>query len=244
MWKISGIVALATLGLAGSGCHKNKKATTNPSNTVDSGSVAKVDETLCDTTGKNVVTYDLNRDNRPDVWRLFKTEDQGGTKVDILTCKQVDFDHDTRKDWVVAYSDKGSVLYERADFDYDGRFDMSAVYDIKSGKVIEVERDSDFDGKYDLKEEYDSNGQLTSVRKDRDGNGEPDEWEQYKDGQLVAILYDDDGDSKVDRREEVPGSHPKVEMPGEVGGTASGSFGGSGSGSGSGSATPTKPKTK
>jgi hypothetical protein len=177
---------------------------------------------------------------------MYKVEDQGGTNVEILTCKQVDFDHDGRKDWVVAYSDKGSVLYERADFDYDGRFDMSAIYDVKTNKVLEVERDSDFDGKYDLKELYDTDGMLTSVRKDRDGNEKPDVWEQYKDGALIAILYDDDGDSKVDRREEVPGSHPKVEMPGQAGGdAASGTFGGSGSGTGSGSGSGSnKPKTK
>jgi hypothetical protein len=55
------------------------------------------------------------------------------------------------------------------------------------------------------------------VRKDRDANGEADVWEQYKEGQLIAILYDDDGDSKVDRREEVPGSRTKVEMPDVIG---------------------------
>ena len=30
---------------------------------------------------------------------------------------------------------------------------------------------------------------------------------------LLAILYDDDFDGKVDRREEIPGARPKVEMP-------------------------------
>jgi hypothetical protein len=30
---------------------------------------------------------------------------------------------------------------------------------------------------------------------------------------LIAILYDDDYDGKVDRREEIPGAHPKIEMP-------------------------------
>jgi hypothetical protein len=38
-------------------------------------------------------------------------------------------------------------------------------------------------------------------------------WEQYKDGVLLAILYDDDFDGKVDRREEIPGARPKVDMP-------------------------------
>ena len=208
----------AVLLLAAPGCKKNKGDTTNPSNQGGdtTAGVPKVDPTLCDTAGKNVVTYDLNRDNRPDVWRLFKTEDEAGTRVDVLTCKQVDFDHDGRKDWVVGYDRKGAVVFEKADFDYDGRFDMSAIYDVKTTKVVEVERDSDFDGKYDLTELYDTAGMLTSVRRDRDGNGDPDVWEQYKDGQLIAILYDDDGDSKVDRREEVPGTRTKVEMPGTI----------------------------
>ena len=244
MWKTSGFLVLGISLLAG--CPKHKDASTTPENAGGNNEiVGKVDETLCDTAGKNVVTYDLNRDNKPDVWRLFKTEDQNGTRVDVLTCKQVDFDHDGRKDWVVAYNDKGLVAYERADFDYDGRFDMSAIYDIKSGKVVEIERDSDFDGKYDLKEEYDKDGQLVEVQKDRDANTVADQWEQYRDGELIAILYDDDGDGKVDRREDVPGSRPKVEMPGVVGGTASGTIGGDaalGSGSGSGSGTAAKPK--
>ena len=222
MWNRSGIrvrchhlgavgaalLAMAALPACGG---KDKKDPNAPGDTASA--VPKVDPTLCDTGGKNVVTFDLNKDGRPDVWRLYKSEDEGGTRVDILTCKQVDFDHDNRKDWVVGYNRKGGVLFEKADLDYDGRFDMSAVYDPKSGKVVEVERDSDFDGTYDLKELYDSGGAISSVRRDRNGDNNPDVWEQYKDGGLIAILYDDDNDSKVDRREEVPGSRPKIDMP-------------------------------
>ena len=51
------------------------------------------------------------------------------------------------------------------------------------------------------------------MRRDSNGDGKPDVWEQYKDGILVAILYDDDFDGTVDRRDEIPGAHPKVEMP-------------------------------
>ena len=204
---------LVVLGLAlVLGACKGKKSDTL-SNTASDTGIPKVDPTLCDTNGKNVVTYDLNHDNRPDVWRLYKTEDEGGTKLEFMTCKQVDFDHDGRKDWVVAYNRKGTPLFEKADFDYDGKFDMSSVYDTKAGKVAEVERDTDFDGKFDVKEVYDSGGSLTSVRRDRNSDGQPDIWEQYKDGVLLAILYDDDFDTKVDRREEIPGARPKVEMP-------------------------------
>src|SRR5262249_7136095 len=113
----------------------------------------------------------------------------------------------------VAYNRKGTPLFEKADFDYDGKWDMSAVFDTKTGQVAEVERDTDFDGKFDVKEIYDSAGQLSSVQRDRNGDGQPDLWEQYKDGVLIAILYDDDFDGKVDRRDEIPGAHPKIEMP-------------------------------
>ncbi|HEX7703697.1 MAG TPA: hypothetical protein VF403_23310 [Kofleriaceae bacterium] len=222
MAKVSkfGVLLLGLGACASGGSDATVKNTT-----ADNG-IPKVDPTLCDTQGKNVQTYDLNHDNRPDVWRLYKTEDEGGTKIEFMTCKQVDFDHDGRKDWVVAYNRKGMPLYERADFDYDGKWDMSAVFDPKTGLVAEVERDTDFDGKFDVKEIYDSGGQLTSVRRDRNGDGQPDQWEQYRDGVLIAILYDDDFDGKVDRREEIPGAHPKIEMPTTMDPTANGTIGG------------------
>jgi hypothetical protein len=222
MSKILELVGLSSLALGVlGGCHGKQEDTTPKADATADKGVPKVDPTLCDTNGKNVVTFDLNHDNKPDVWRLYKTEDDGGTKIEYLTCKQVDFDHDGRKDLVVAYNRKGNMLYQKADFDYDGKWDMSAVYDTKTGLVAEVERDTDFDGKFDVKEIYDSAGQLTSVQRDRNGDGRPDLWEQYKDGVLLAILYDDDFDGKVDRREEIPGARPKIEMPTTLDPTAS-----------------------
>lgn len=239
MAKLSKLgVLTAALALALTACGGKKDANTTPSNSADAG-VAKVDPTLCDTNGKNVVTYDLNKDNRPDVWRLYKSQDEGGTLVEFMTCKQVDFDHDGRKDWVVAYNRKGTPLFERADFDYDGKWDMFAVYDTKGGQLAEVERDTDFDGKFDVKEVYDTGGQLTSVRRDRNSDGQPDLWEQYKDTILLAILYDDDFDGKVDRREEIPGARPKIEMPTNLDPTATGTLDSAKDGD-AGSAAPKK----
>jgi hypothetical protein len=211
-WKTLSIVTC--VGLAGACGGKNKNAATAAdASSNDATAIAKVDATLCDTTGKNVVTYDLNRDNRPDVWRLYKVIDQGGTKIETLTCKQVDFDHDNRKDWVVGYNDKGNPSFEKADLDYDGKFDYSAVYDSKTGVVVEVERDIDFDGAYDIKEIYAADGVIQSVRRDRNRDGKPDMWEQYKSGALIALLYDDDFDGKVDRRDDAPGSQTKFVAP-------------------------------
>ena len=252
MWNRAGfgrfagcVVGLLAGAALIAGCGKGKNASTMPTEATSSGATAvpKVDPTLCDTTGKNVVTYDLNRDSRPDVWRLYKSVDQGGTKVESLTCKQVDFDHDGRKDWVVGYNERGNPAFEKADLDYDGKFDYSAVYDPKTGGVVEVERDTDFDGKYDIKEIYGADGQLVSVRRDRNHDGKPDMWAQYRAGQLIALLYDDDYDGKVDRREDMPGSQPKfvaptasknepaeAPIPSEGSGSGSGSDAGSGSG--------------
>lgn len=236
MSRLSLVLFSAALATAAA-CNKNKKDDTVANKGGEgSNEVGKVDPTLCETSGKNVMSYDLNRDGRPDVWKMYKVEDQGGTNVEILTCKQVDFDHDGRKDWVVGYTPKGTPAFEKADFDYDGRFDMSAIYDPKTGKRLEVERDSDFDGKYDIKELYDRFETLTAVRRDRNADGNPDYWEQYKDGALVAILYDDDYDNKVDRREEVPGSRPKFVAPEADGRDATTDLQGSGLGSGAGSA--------
>ena len=75
------------------------------------------------------------------------------------------------------------------------------------------------------------------MRRDRNADGNPDYWEQYKDGSLVAILYDDDYDNKVDRREEVPGSRPKFVAP-EPGRDAESGLDKPGTGSGS-AVTPT-----
>jgi hypothetical protein len=210
MAKLSTLLVLAALLAA---CGGKKGDTTPKTSAAGDQGIPKVDPTLCETSGKNVVTYDLNKDNKPDVWRLYRTEDEGGTKIEFMTCKQVDFDHDGRKDWVVAYNRKGTPLFEKADFDYDGKFDMSAVFDTKTTHVAEVERDTDFDGKFDVKEVYDTAGVLSSVRRDRNGDNQPDQWEQYKSEVLIAILYDEDFDGKVDRREEIPGATPKVEMP-------------------------------
>jgi hypothetical protein len=114
---VLGVAALAA-------CH-GKNDDTTPKDL--DATIPTVDPTLCDTNGKNVVTYDLNHDGKPDVWRIYKSEDEGGTKVEFMTCKQIDFDHDGRKDWVVAYNRKGMPLYEKADFDYDGKWDVSRV---------------------------------------------------------------------------------------------------------------------
>ena len=204
--RLIGTLGLALATVLAFGCgSKDKKGDTTPTEGGDRDvtQVPKVDATLCDTKGKKVETFDLNRDNRPDVWKLSMKIEEGEVSRYILTCKQVDLDHDGEKDYVVAYNRTGAREFEKFDFDFDGRFDAFSIYDVKSGAVVETQRDSDFDGKYDLREIYDEKGLVTSIRRDLNADGDPDVWEQYVDGALVAILHDEDFDGKVDRREEI-----------------------------------------
>lgn len=163
--------------------------------------IPKVDPELCDTSGKRVQTFDLDQDNTPDVWKLYATVEEDGTKVDVLTCKQVDYDHDGKKDYVAIYNRTGEMVAEEFDFTFDGRFDAREHYEKKGGKVYMVERDLDHNKSPDTWEKYDVDGNLESVERDRNGDGKPDLWEQYQRGILLAILYDDDFDRKVDRKE-------------------------------------------
>ncbi|MBI4511531.1 MAG: hypothetical protein HY698_17995 [Deltaproteobacteria bacterium] len=174
--------------------------------------IPKVDTTLCDASGKQVAQFDLNRDNKPDVWKLFKTTEQKGTTIQVLTCKQADLDHDGRKDYVAQYDDSGALLIEEQDFDFDGKFDARYHYDRKTGNRYLVERETGFDNKPDIWEKYDKEGRLQSVRRDRNADGKPDYWEQYTAGVLDAILYDDDYDGKVDRQDDArPKASPQAE---------------------------------
>ncbi len=179
---------------------KGKKADTTPKNVADAA--PKIDASLCETSGKRVVEFDLNKDGKSDVWRLYQGEAQ--------SCKQVDFDHDGRKDWLEAYDTGGRAVYQKADFDYDGKFDMLTVLDPASGQPTEAERDTDFDGKFDVREAY-VNGELNSVRRDRNGDTRPDQWEQYNAGVVASVTYDDDFDGKVDRREDTAAPAPVPE---------------------------------
>jgi len=213
--------------------------------------IPKVDPALCDTTGKQVQTFDLNQDNTPDVWKLYATVDENGTKIDVLTCKQVDYDHDGKKDYVATYNKTGDLVAEEFDFTFDGRFDAREHYDKKGGKIYMVERDLDHNKDPDTWEKYDSEGNLESVERDRNGDGKPDLWEQYQKGVLLAILYDDDFDRKVDRKESgrptsglprpSPGAAPSSGSAGSQD-TGTGAAGAGGQASGAAAVPPERPR--
>jgi hypothetical protein len=179
--------------------------------------VPRVDPSLCKAEGndRRIAAYDLNHDDRADAWKIFKIKEERGTKVEVMTCKQVDLDHDpqSRKDYVVEYDDAGNMILEEFDFDFDGKFDARRHYDANTQRKILVERNTDFDEKPDLWEEYDKMEKVDRVLRDRNGDGKPDYWELFRDGTLETILYDDDFDGKVDKREDATTAPPEATPP-------------------------------
>src|SRR5688572_20044307 len=154
---------LVLVGLAAAGCGSGSKSVKGsglkPSTGGGPEGVPSVDATLCDAADKKVQSYDLNRDSKPDVWKLFKTTTEKGTAVQVQTCRQVDYDHDGRKDHVLTFDDNGTLLAEEFDFDYDGTFDARYHYG-RGGGVTLIERDSDHDKKPDVWEKYGTQGVL------------------------------------------------------------------------------------
>jgi hypothetical protein len=213
-----GLAAVAAVGCGGGNKEKTGGSTQNLGNSMSGDrpedlKVPKVDPSLCQAEGsdRRVAAYDLNHDDKPDEWKIYRQKTDGAAKLEILTCKQVDLDRDpkSRKDYVVQYTDSGQIILEEFDFDFDGKFDARRHYDPKSGKRILVERNTDFDDKPDLWEEYDKDERLDRVLRDRNADSKPDYWELYREGTLEAILYDEDFDGKVDKEErEAPATPP------------------------------------
>ena len=78
------------------------------------------------------------------LWKFFKTIDVGGQKTEVITCKQVDLNHDGKIDMVMYYDDGGSqIVLEEFDRDFDGKFDFTAYYN--QNKRVRDEIDMNFD---------------------------------------------------------------------------------------------------
>jgi hypothetical protein len=223
--------AVALAGCGGSNKKGGGGTTTNLAQTTKSKGnddlrIPKVDGALCDTSKKRVEIFDLDHDNRPDVWKLWATVNEGPATREVLTCKQVDLDHNGKKDYVARFDESGALLTEEYDFDFDGVFDARVHYDKKTHRKFLVERETGYDKKPDVWEKYDSEERIESVRRDTNLDGKPDSWEHYRNGILEKIQWDDDFDGIVDRQEEAksasappapppPPSPPPEEPPAE-----------------------------
>jgi hypothetical protein len=189
-------VAVASLLLVG--CPEAQKAQPEGPKGMQT---SKEDRSRCNTTGKRVVTLDLNQDKQPDVWKIYGVKNEGGAKVDILTCKEQDLNYDGRKDVWIYYDDQGNRELEEMDLDFDGKVDLVTVR--RGGKVVRQELDTNYDGKADIWKYYEEEV-LVRVERDSNYDGKVDYWEYYEGGQLDRVGYDKDGDGKPEEFDRAP----------------------------------------
>jgi hypothetical protein len=162
---------------------------------------AKFDRSRCDDRGKQVVSADTNADGKPDVVKLFVVVEQGGQKVQQLTCRQVDLNHDGKMDIIYTYGPGGMLMAEDFDLDFDGKFDERVYY--QDGRKVRMERDMDGDGRPDYVEFFEG-GKLVRVERDSNGDGKADEWQYYENGRLDRIGTDTSGSGRADKWERNP----------------------------------------
>src|SRR5882672_3873561 len=145
---LGAIVLSLTAMLTACGSTQQPGAMT-PSGESGASNAPQIDRSKCSDKGKEIVTADTNQDKKPDVWKFFQVSNQGGQKVQVLTCKQVDLNHDGKLDMVYYYDEKGiQSTLEEFDLDFDGKFDVTTYY--AQGKRVREELDTNFDQKADL----------------------------------------------------------------------------------------------
>jgi antitoxin component YwqK of YwqJK toxin-antitoxin module len=204
-WHSTLALALGGLGISGllgaaTGCGSSQTpAPVMPTAGSNIVAAPQVDRSRCKAEGKQVTTADTNMDGKPDVWKYYVPNGQG---AQVLTCKQVDLNHDGRVDIVSYFDDTGTrTNLEEFDVDLDGRIDETVYY--ANGKKIRSEFDTNYDGKSDVWNFYEDE-KLVRIERDTDNNGRVDQWEYYEGGKLDRIGYDTTGAGKVDKWDRAP----------------------------------------
>lgn len=142
-------------------------------------------------------TYDINGDNKPDIWEYYKKVEKDGKQVDVTVRKEFDLNHDGKVDMVKVFNEKGEVIKEMIDFDFDGRFDTTNFYE--KSQLVRQEMDLNWDGKPDIVK-YFEKGKITRKEISTKIDGKMDYFEYYDDkGSIDRIGIDKNGDGEVDQ---------------------------------------------
>lgn len=178
--------------LALAGCSTSKSAQKD-------GTVSRESSVIrcAQTAQEKIAEFDLNHDQRPDVWSHTVTaKGEDGKPYERLVCKEFDINWDGKIDIVRSYGEKESIERELLDLDFDGRIDQWNIYE--QGTLVRKERDLDFNAKPDLWV-YFEKGKLARKERDQDGDGKIDYWEYWEGDKVDRIAEDLDRDGTVDK---------------------------------------------
>ena len=202
-----GLRWIAIFGLCCAGaCASNKAAPANDTakkSALDAKALQSgTGDPRCNATlkGREFTEYDTSGDDQFDVRKVFARLGDLATSRLVMICREADVNRDGKKDVVRTYDDEGNPLRELADRNFDGKWDLTMLF--QSGEVVLQEFDDNFDGRTDTKIYYERG---KPVRAERDLNGRssptqwrPDRWEYFEAGKMVRMGTDLDGDNRVD----------------------------------------------
>jgi hypothetical protein len=156
--------------------------------------------------GEKLLEIDVNRDGKPDVWKVVREVDG----KEILVRKELDLNGDGRVDAWEYYNADGSLEKIIYDMDFDGQPDVVRFYE--KDQLVRKEYALGFDG-ISRTFSYYEKGKLIRKERDTNGDGNVDYWEYWENGVLDRIGYDDDGDGQVDRWESKKGTPASEAAP-------------------------------
>lgn len=149
---------------------------------------------------EKLVHYDLNRDNKPDVWAYFgplkNPDNPKEIKNQALRHKEWDFNFDGKVDICRYFDFNGIAIKDEMDLDFDGHIDVITHYN--ESKKLRQEYDYNFDNTPDFWKYFEKDV-LVRTERDRDFNGRIDQWEYYIGGKIDRIGLDEDGDGQIDK---------------------------------------------
>ena len=157
----------------------------------------RLDTTESTQDGLRVVRFDVNRDQRPNIWKYYKdVPGPDGRMLEIMVRKELDLNADGHVDVIRHYDEQGKVTKEELDLSFDRRIDVINYFE--DGVLVRAEMDLNFDGVPDLFRYY-RQGKLVRLERDTNFNGQIDYWEYYEEGRLDRVGYDISGDGQIDR---------------------------------------------
>lgn len=157
-------------------------------------------------------SLDTSGDNVADVRKVYRVEGEGEKAQKIIVCRELDLNHDGRKDLFRFYTEAGRPMREMTDADFDGQIDQISYFE--NGRVVKQEADRNQDGRADETRFFVAN-KLVRVDRDDDNDGEIDVWEHWDNGRLLRIGYDSNRDKVADFWHRAPPAPGEEEDSGE-----------------------------